>query len=135
MADFNNFNDSDTEGTNVNIVDRADATKKNSVTTNGDINVVDGLRNGGVYGNLNLVTGGTTYEAKVGGSALSNRKLLKITALDDMYWGYSNTVTTSTGTPLYKNQQIIFAIDAASTFSIWLVASANNKNARITESP
>ena len=135
MADFNNFNDSDTEGTNVNIVDRADATKKNSVTTNGDINVVDGLRNGGVYGNLNLVTGGTAYEAKVGGSALSNRKLLTITALDDIYWGYSNTVTTSTGTPLYKNQQIIFAIDAASTFSIWLVASTNNKNARITESP
>lgn len=104
-------------------------------SSNGDLTTVDGLRNGGTQGNLNLVTGGTAYEAKVGVSALVNRKSLMITALDDMYWGYDNTVTTSTGTPIYKNQQIIFSIDPNSTFSVWLVASTNNKNARITESP
>lgn len=103
----------------------------------GDINVSDGLKNGGVHGNLAMATGGTAYEAKVGGSRLANRKLLTIVALDDMYWGYDNTVTTSSGTPLYKNQFISFAInpDSGNTFQIWVVASGNNKNARITESP
>jgi len=98
------------------------------------LKVIDGLRNGGVHGSLTLTTGGTTYEAKVGGSRLANRKSLTITALDDMFWGYDNTVTTSSGTPLYKNQQIIFAIDPDSTFQVWLVASANSKVARIAES-
>lgn len=105
------------------------------VTINGDIKTADGLRNGGAFGNLNLVTANTPYEAKVGVSKLSSRKLLTVHALDDMYWGYSNAVTTSNGTPLFKNQSITFAIEPDSTFEVWLVSGANNKNARITESP
>lgn len=105
-----------------------------TVSSTGDLAVSDGLSNGGVHGALTLTIGGTAYEAKVGASRLANRKNLTITALDDMYWGYDNTVTTATGTPLFKNQSIIFDIDADSTFQVWLVASANNKNARITES-
>lgn len=93
-----------------------------------------GLKEGGVEGNLNLVTANTTYQAKVGASQLALCQLLTITALDDMYWGYNNTVTTSTGSPLYKNQQLIFELDPRYSFKIWLVASGSNKNARITES-
>jgi len=111
-----------------------DGTDTALVTTNSDLKVSDGLRNGGVYGALTLTTGNTAYEAKVGGSRLSNRKSLTITALDDMYWGYNNGVTTSNGTPLYKNQSISFAVDPDSTFQVWVVASANSKTARITES-
>jgi hypothetical protein len=106
-----------------------------SVAANQNLKVQDGLKDGGVQGNLNLVTGGTSYEAKVGLAKLVGRKSLAITALDDMYWGYTSAVTTSSGTPLYKNQQIVFAVDSDSPFEIWLVASANNKNARIAESP
>ena len=98
------------------------------------LKTADGLREGGTQGALSLTTGNTQYEAKVGASRLANRKSLTITALDDMYWGYNNTVTTATGTPLYKNQQIVFAIDPDSTFQVWIVASANGKTARITES-
>jgi hypothetical protein len=116
----------DASGVETNYVD---------VTSSGDLKTVDGLRQGGVQGNLVLTTSGTAYEAKVGISALTNRKSLTVTALDDMFWGYDNSVTTSSGTPLYKNQQIIFSIDPDSTFQIWLVASGNNKNARITEAP
>jgi hypothetical protein len=105
------------------------------VAANQNLKAQDGLKNGGVQGNLILTTGGTAYEAKVGGSKLPGRKSLTITALDDMYWGYTNAVTTSSGTPLYKNQQAVFAIDSDSTFEIWLVASGSSKNARITESP
>ncbi len=135
MVDFNTFNDTDSPENN-NISDGADPTRKASVSVGGDVGVADGLSSGGVNGNLLLTTGNTAYEAKVGVSRLSNRKSLTITALDDMYWGYSNSVTTSNGTPLYKNQQIVFAIDPNdSSFQVWLVASANTKNARITESP
>lgn len=105
-------------------------------TANGDLHVADGLRSGGTQGSLTLTTGGTAYEAKVGVSALTNRKLLTITANDDMFWGYNNTVTISTGTPLKKDQQIVFSINPNdSSFAVWLVASTNNKTARITECP
>jgi hypothetical protein len=134
MADFNTFNDTDSPE-NTNLADGSDPTRKASVSINNDVGVQDGLTAGGVQGNLTLATGGVSYEAKVGATRLSNRKSLTITALDDMYWGYSNTVTTSTGTPLFKNQQIVFAIDPDSTFQVWLVAVASGKNARITESP
>lgn len=106
-----------------------------ALTANSDFKTSDGLRNGGVYGNLALTTANTAYEAKVGGSRLTNRKSLTITASDDMFWGLDNSVTTSSGTPLYKNQSIEFSIDPDSTFQVWLVASGNSKNARVTEAP
>ena len=105
-------------------------------TSSTDISLVqDGLKEGGVFGLLTLTTSGTTYEAKVGGSRLALRKSLVITAEHEMYWGYSNAVTTATGTPLYKGQQIIFSIDIDSTFQIWLVCAVSSKTARIAECP
>lgn len=102
----------------------------------GEQKIVDGLRNGGVHGNLLLVTAGTAYEAKVGGSRLSDRKLLTIRAIDNgTYWGYDNTVTTTSGTPLDSGQFISWEIDPDSNFQVWLVNSTNNRNVRITESP
>jgi hypothetical protein len=104
-------------------------------TANGDLKTSDGLRNGGVNGNLNLAIANTAYEVKVGASRLTNRKSITITALDNMYWGYSSSVTTSNGSPLVKNQTIIFDIEPDSTFQVWLVSSSSNKDARVTESP
>lgn len=109
-------------------IDSTDGALNTSVTN-------DGLKDGGVYGAITLTTGGTAYEAKVGFSALSGRKSLVITALDAMYWGYDSSVTVATGIPLKADQQIIFSIIPGSTFKVWLVASGNNKKARIAESP
>ncbi len=117
---------SDSSGTETNAV---------KVSSNQDLSVSDGLKNGGVHGTLTLTTANTAYEAKVGGSRLSNRKSLVITAQDNMFWGYNNTVTISSGMPLLKNQVVIFDIDPDSTFQVWLVASANSKTAKIAESP
>jgi len=103
-------------------------------SVNGEVLSVDGLSSGGVYGELTLTTGGTSYEAKVGGSILANRKSLIVVALDDMFWGYNSSVTTLTGIPIYKNQTVIFSINPNSSFSIWLVAATNTKKARIAES-
>lgn len=111
------------------------ATNGTKIGNTGDrLKSADGLRQGGVFGAVTLTTANTAYEAKVGGAKLANRRSLTVTAMDDMYWGYDNTVTTSNGTPLFKNQQIVFSIDSDSTFEIWLVASANSKTARVTES-
>ena len=135
MSNFNsNYYDADSPN-NVIISDSTTTTQQTSVSVNGDLGVVDGLSDGGVFGNLALTTANTAYEAKVGGSRLANRKSLTIVALDSMYWGYSSSVTTSNGTPLYKDQTLIFNVDPNSTFQVWLVVSAANKNARITESP
>jgi hypothetical protein len=108
-----------------------------NATPTGDLTVSDGLSAGGLVGNLNLVTANTAYEAKVSTSRLTNRKILTIVAFDaDMFFGMSNTVTTSTGFPLYKGQSVSFSIDANSpTFQVWLVCSGANKNARIMETP
>jgi hypothetical protein len=135
MVDFNTFNDTDSPE-NTNIADASDPTKKASVSSNGDVGVTDGLSGGGVHGALTLTTGGTAYEAKVGGSRLALRKTLIITALDDMYWGFDNTVTTASGTPLFKNQQVIFSIDPNdANFQVWVVAAASSKTARVAEAP
>lgn len=135
MSNFGVFTDVDSPDNTI-LSDFKDPTKQASVSTNGDLGVADGLSSGGVFGVLTLTTGGTAYEAKVGASRAALRKSLTITALDDMYWGYANTVTTATGTPLFKNQQIVFSIDPNdANFQIWLVAAANSKTARITESP
>jgi hypothetical protein len=99
------------------------------------LKVIDGLRQGGTQGVLSMPTANTAYEAKVGASRLANRKSLTITALTNMYWGYNNTVTTTTGTQLIKGQQIIFAIDMDSTFQVWLVSGTAAGQAQITESP
>lgn len=99
------------------------------------VKVVDGLGSTGVNGNLNLVTANTVYEAKVGATRLTSRKSVVIQATDsDMYWGYASSVTSATGTLLYKNQTIEFACDPGSTFQVYLVSILANKNAKIAES-
>lgn len=107
-----------------------------AITANGEQKMVDGLRNGGVNGALTLTTAGTTYEAKVGASRLTNRKSLIITIQSaGVFWGYSSTVTTSTGQPTSNGQVLSFSIDPDSTFQIWLVCTTNNKVVIIAESP
>jgi hypothetical protein len=94
----------------------------------------DNLTAGGVQGVLNLTTANTAYELKVGANRLANRKL--VTALSEdavIYWGYTNSVTVATGSPIFKNQFYSWPMDDAG--SIWLVCSSANKDVRITESP
>lgn len=105
------------------------------VTINGDAKIVNGLRQGGVYGNLNIPTVGVPVEVRVGASRLANRKFISIsTTTINIWWGYDSSVTTATGTPLANNQFITFECDPDSTFQIWLVGSTANRTARITES-
>jgi hypothetical protein len=135
MATFGTFSDAG-ESDNVTLVDGIDPTKKNSVSVNGDAGTADGLSGGGVNDAITLTTANTAYEAKVGASRLPNRKSLTIVPGAKVFWGYSSSVTVANGTPLIKDQPLIFAINPnSSTFQVWLVASTNSVSVSITESP
>lgn len=117
----------DSTGNNLNQV---------GATPNSDMQVSDGLRNGGVYGALSIPTSGTAVEAKVGASRLTNRKFLHIYANNNgLFWGLDSSVTSSTGVPLVNGQILTFSIDPASTFQVWLVGSSNNKSVQVVECP
>jgi hypothetical protein len=98
-------------------------------TPNGDHRTADLLVSGGVQGAVSVST--TAVAAKVGGSNLSNRKTLTVMPTDgSVYWGFTNAVTTSSGTEIFKNQMATFSVSDAVT--VWLIASSS-RNVRITE--
>jgi hypothetical protein len=106
------------------------------INPDGSVTVVEGLRTGGVYGALSMPSAGTAYEAKVGVSALANRRSLQITATTaGIYWGTDASVTVATGSPLMNNQSISFDSDPNSTFRVFLVSATINRTARIVEIP
>lgn len=89
------------------------------VNSNNELTVVDCANHGGLHGSLTVGT--TAVELKVGGTVLANRKFITMQATGSkVYWGYSNTVTTATGTRLYRNQTAIFPIGPGT--SVFLIA-------------
>lgn len=113
-----------------------DGTDTALVSTSGALKVNEGLKNGGVQGVLSIPTANTAVEAKVGASRLANRVFLQITPNQNgLFYGFDNTVTVSTGTPIGNGQPIAFSVDPDSTFQIWLVSANNSKTAQILESP
>jgi len=100
------------------------------------VQTTSGLKSGGIYGPLNLPTVNVAVEAKVGATFLSGRKMLIISFENaGMFWGLSSAVTTTTGFTAANGSTLTFDIDPSSNFRIWLVGSANNKNAHIAEIP
>ena len=93
--------------------------------------VVDIINNSGVYGTLTVGT--SAVEIKVGGSVLAGRKNVTLfnNSNSTIYWGYSNAVTTSTGTPIVKNQFASWSV--GESVSIWVIAGSAGNNTRITE--
>lgn len=70
-------------------------------------------------------------EALGGATILSNRKMLSITPTNGtVYWGFNNSVTTSTGTPIFKNQTVTFAV--GSNVHVYVIA-ASTVDCRIAE--
>lgn len=84
----------------------------------------------GVYGAISVTT--TPVEVKVGGSSLEERLFVTIQPLDgDIYYGYDNSVSATTGTKLYKT--LAEPIEAGPKLSIWVVAASGTVDTRITE--
>ena len=86
-----------------------------------------------VIGGQNRAQSVTTSAAEAlgGASRFANRKYVSIRPTDGVvYWGYSNSVTTSNGTPILKNEN--YPIAASDQVPIYLI-SAGTVNCRITE--
>jgi hypothetical protein len=134
MVDIQNFYDSESPGENVTLTDYDNPAIKAKITPTNDLTTADGLSSG--VGPIVLTVGTSAVRAKVGASPVDNQKSLIITARHDMFWGFTSSVTTSTGFPLFKNQTIIFAIEpkTPTVFEIWLVASTSNREAVVGES-
>lgn len=105
-------------------------------SVNGDLQVSNGLQQGGATASKVTGLANTAVEAMAGVARLANRKSL-IIYIDDgtFYWGYDNTVTVATGIPTVNGQTLVFDVKPGSTFQIWLINSANAKKYRIAESP
>jgi len=83
-----------------------------------------------VYGTLSVTT--SPSEVKVGASVLSDRKVVTIQPLDGVvYFGYSNAVTASTGTKIFKGQ--VYPLEAGERLPVWIVSASGTVNVRITE--
>lgn len=108
------------------------ATYDNIISTGSAELRVARISNGsGVQGALTVGT--SAVLVAVSGTNLANRVNVTVynNSLVLMYWGYLNTVTTSTGTLIQPSQSISW--DVGPNTSIYLIASTASNNARITE--
>lgn len=77
-------------------------------SNNSQLQVRDVINTAGQFRSQSITT--TAAEALGGATILANRKFLSITPTNGtVYWGTANTVTTSTGTPIFKNQTVTLA--------------------------
>lgn len=75
----------------------------------------------------------TPQEVKVNASVLEERKAITLQPYDGViYYGYSNTVSSTTGTKIFKGQLI--QIEAGALLPVWIVANTGETvDVRITE--
>jgi hypothetical protein len=75
----------------------------------------------------------TPQEAKVGITALEGRQTLRVfNTGSTIYWGYTNTVNSTTGEPIFKNQGITFSYGP--DIKVWLVTASGSSPAQVRES-
>lgn len=91
--------------------------------------IADTLVTAGQYRAQSVTT--SAAEALGGGTILAARKLLTILPTNGtVYYGFSNAVTTTTGTPIFKNS--FFAIAASASTHIYVI-SAGTVDCRMGE--
>lgn len=106
-----------------------DASGNSILSINNQIETRDVLNVSSQYRAQSITT--TVAEALGAGTILVNRKLLHITPTNGtIYWGYSNTVTTTTGTPIFPNNTLWLSV--TDNVHIFLI-SATTIDSRIGE--
>jgi len=99
------------------------------LNANRNIQVADSIDISSQYRAQSVTT--TAAEALGAASILVNRKMIVITPTNGtIYWGTSNAVTTSTGTPIFKNQTV--SISVTDNIHIYVIA-ASTTDVRIME--
>lgn len=83
----------------------------------------------GVSGSMSV---STVVEAKVGASRLEDRKVLTLQPTDgDIYFGYSASETTSSGTKIFMGQ--VYPLEATDSLPVYIIAASGTVNVRVTE--
>lgn len=128
MADLNDIQAAQSVKLVGNSLTGGETTPVNSSAT-GELLVADTINTAGQFRAQSITT--TASEALGAATILANRKMLSITpTTGTVYWGYSSVVTTITGTPIFKNQNMVFAVGP--NVHIFLIA-ASTINCRIAE--
>lgn len=98
-------------------------------SNNGQLQVRDVINTAGQNRAQSITT--SAAEALGAATILTNRKFVSMTPTNGtIYWGFTSGVTTSTGTPIFKNQTITIAVtDNVHIF----VISAGTVDCRIAE--
>ena len=80
----------------------------------------------------NITVGTSAIELKVGSSKLDGRKIVCVQPKGrKVYYGYDSSVTTSTGTEVFKNQTLYIPVGPDQ--EIWLIGSQSGIDVRISE--
>lgn len=97
-----------------------------------NLQAVDTPVTAGSHLNISVTT--TAQELRCGGTVLNGRKFVSIQPKGRrVYYGYDNTVTSSTGTEVFKNQTLYIPIGPFQ--KLWLISDqASGVPVRITES-
>lgn len=100
-------------------------------TDNNELKTSDIIDIGGIEGALTVGT--SAVEVKVGVSKYPGRKCLTLFNNSNtiIYWGYTSSVTTLTGTPIFKNSKEIWSI--SDNVSIYVIANSVGNDVRVTE--
>jgi hypothetical protein len=86
---------------------------------------------GGIEGAITVGT--SAVEAKVGASQFTNRQLLTVQHKGNqrLFWGFTPSVTVSSGTEIFKDQSVTFEIQPE--VKVYLISNQAGQNVRITE--
>jgi len=122
--------DSTDANDNAQVVLKDDANVSIGQTASIPLQTSDILDGGG--NQASLTVGTSAIEAKVGGSALANRKHIILQPKDNsVYFGLTSGVTTVNGTRLFKNQTIF--IPAGPNSTVYLIADGAGKTVQVIE--
>lgn len=102
------------------------------VNPDGSINVVAATSDTTGVNDV-IVVGTTAVAARVGVSNLAERTSLSVMNNGNatIYWGFANTVTTSTGFPIFKGQTSVWAIGP--NITVWLISSTTLNDVPVAE--
>lgn len=115
--------------TSLSSIDTGTPNALGSAASTASMPVVDVIATSSQYRAQSVTT--TAGEALGAGTILSGRKLLMITPTNGIiYWGTSNAVTTTTGTPLFPNSTL--SLSFTDNVHVWLIAAATT-DTRIVE--
>jgi hypothetical protein len=98
-------------------------------SVNSQLQARDVINTAGQYRAQSVTT--SAAEALGAASILVNRKFISLTPTNGtIYWGFSNAVTTSSGTPIFKNQT--YTIAATDNVHVYVIAGST-VDCRISE--